>query len=154
MIKIRRTDSDDSVFAMFVRELDIELTNRDREAHVYCAPFNKTDSIKYVVIACWEDEPAGCAAIREYSSGIMEIKRMFVLECVRRKGVALAILKELENWAVELGAEKCILETGERLPEAILLYEKKGYYRIDNYGQYKYIERSICYEKVLLKRAV
>jgi putative acetyltransferase len=53
----------------------------------------------------------------------------------------------LETWASELSFEKCILETGKRQPEAIRLYEKNGYKRIPNYGQYAQIENSVCFEK-------
>jgi putative acetyltransferase len=40
-------------------------------------------------------------------------------------------------------------ETGKRQPEAIALYEKQGYQRISNYGQYIGVENSVCFEKVL-----
>ena len=67
----------------------------------------------------------------------------------RAKGLASLILGELENWALELGFEKCILETGRMQPEAIALYEKNGYYRTTNYGQYTGVENSLCFEKNL-----
>jgi putative acetyltransferase len=59
------------------------------------------------------------------------------------------VLAELEAWAAELGYPKCVLETGKRQPEAIALYEKQGYQRISNYGQYIGVENSVCFEKVL-----
>jgi putative acetyltransferase len=59
------------------------------------------------------------------------------------------VLSELESWAAELGYPKCVLETGKRQPEAIALYEKQGYQRIPNYGQYIGVENSVCFEKVL-----
>ncbi|MGB5499367.1 MAG: GNAT family N-acetyltransferase, partial [Maribacter sp.] len=49
----------------------------------------------------------------------------------------------------ELSYEKCVLETGKRQPEAIQLYTKSGYKIIPNYGQYKGIANSICFEKIL-----
>ena len=72
---------------------------------------------------------------------------MYTLPGSRGKGIATAILKELENWAFELGYAKCVLETGKRQPEAIALYEKSGYKRIPNYGKYAGVENSVCYEK-------
>lgn len=79
---------------------------------------------------------------------------MFVSTNERKKGVAQMILQELEHWATELGAKKCILETGSKLPEAIRLYEKYGYNRISNYGQYKDLTTSICFEKNLLRQVI
>jgi len=79
----------------------------------------------------------------------MEVKRMYVLPQHRGKGLATRILTGLESWAKELSYQKCILETGKRQPEAIALYTKNGYIVIPNYGQYKGIENSVCFEKVL-----
>ena len=74
---------------------------------------------------------------------------MFILSDSRGKGFASLILAELENWALELDFEKCILETGKMQPEAIALYRKNGYCKIPNYGQYTGVENSLCFEKNL-----
>jgi len=147
MIVLKRTNSDDKDFQKLVLELDKDLAIRDGEDHSFYAQFNKTDSIKYAVVAYNYDEPVGCGAIKEYSNTTMEVKRMFVPLNRRSKGIASLILSELERWAKELNFEKCILETGKRQPEAIKLYLKNDYTIIQNYGQYKGVENSVCFEK-------
>jgi GNAT superfamily N-acetyltransferase len=77
----------------------------------------------------------------------MEIKRMYTSLESRGKGIASHVLRELENWASELSYERCILETGQKQPEALRLYEKNGYKVISNYGQYAEIGNSVCFEK-------
>jgi len=72
---------------------------------------------------------------------------MFTLPECRGKGIATKLLNELEKWTIELGYEKCILETGKRQPEAIALYKKNGYKSIPNYGQYTGMDNSVCFEK-------
>jgi GNAT superfamily N-acetyltransferase len=79
----------------------------------------------------------------------MEVKRMYTADNHRGKGLATQVLTELENWALELGYSRCILETGKRLPDAVRLYENRGYQLIPNYGQYVEMENSICFEKKL-----
>ena len=74
---------------------------------------------------------------------------MYVNPDFRGNRIAVKILNELENWTIELGYERCILETGLKQPEAIALYERCDYRRIENYDQYKDIEESVCYEKIL-----
>ena len=74
---------------------------------------------------------------------------MYVLPPYRGKNIASKILQELEIWARELNYKKCILETGKKQPEAIRLYNKNNYSVIPNYGQYKNIENSVCFEKIL-----
>ena len=80
----------------------------------------------------------------------MEIKRMYVSADARNAGIATKILLELEAWAKEMSFRKCVLETGRRQPEAIALYEKNGYKRIDNYGQYAGVDNSLCFEKIFI----
>jgi len=149
MITIKRTNSNDTDFQYLVRELDIELKVIDGDEHSFYNQFNKTDTIKYVLVAGLNDVPVGCGAIKEYSGESMEVKRMFVKLNQRGKGIASEILKELEIWSRELGYSRCILETGKRQPDAVRLYEKNNYKRIQNYDPYKNVENSVCFEKVL-----
>jgi putative acetyltransferase len=147
MIHLIRTDSDNTDFHGLVRLLDADLRIRDGEDHAFFAQFNKIDKIKYVVMAFEGNVAVGCGAIKEYSQDEMEVKRMYVAEEKRGQGIASKVLFELEKWANELHYQKCILETGVKQPEAIGLYEKSGYQRIPNYGQYKDVAASVCFEK-------
>jgi putative acetyltransferase len=130
-----------------VKLLDADLAKRDGEDHFFYAQFNKIDRIKHVVVAFENRKPVGCGAMKEFSAVAMEVKRMYVLPEQRKKGIAAAILSELEKWAAELSYQKCVLETGQKQPEAIALYTHRGYKRIENYGQYAGVENSVCFEK-------
>jgi GNAT superfamily N-acetyltransferase len=150
MINCIRTNSENQDFQKLVIKLDADLRIRDGADHAFYAQFNKIAKIKHVIVAHENDMPVGCGAIKEYTSDTMEVKRMYVNEDKRRKGIASTILKELEHWALELNYKKCLLETGKNQPEAIALYKKNGYKIVANYGQYENIENSICFEKLLL----
>jgi putative acetyltransferase len=149
MLTLKRTDSWDPDFINLVKLLDAELAIVDGDEHIFYSRFNKIDAIKYVVVGYLNNIPVGCGAIKDFSEGAMEIKRMFVKPEARKKGIASGVLNELENWAEELGSVKCILETGKRQNDAVSLYKKNGYVQIPNYGQYAGIENSICFEKKL-----
>ena len=149
MIQIKRTDSENSDFINLVKNLDLELAERDGADHSFYAQFNKIDKIKHAVVAYENEKPVACGAIKEFEPKTMEVKRMFTLPESRGKGLASIILAELEHWAAELSFEKCVLETGKRQPEAIQLYKKNGYNLIQNYGQYAEVENSLCFEKIL-----
>jgi len=150
MEKLIRTNSENKAFFNLVKLLDKELKIRDGEEHSFYAQYNKLDKIKYVIVAYFNDIPVGCGAIKEYDSLTMEVKRMFVKDEYRSKGIATNVLIELENWTKELGYTKCILETGLAQPEAIHLYKKNNYKVIPNYGQYVGVDNSVCMEKVLV----
>ncbi|CAN5189591.1 GNAT family N-acetyltransferase [soil metagenome] len=147
MRSLVRTDSDNTDFRELVVLLDEDLQIRDGAEHLFYAQFNKIDKIRYVIVAFENSEAIGCGAIKEYSRGAAEIKRMFVKVEWRGRGAAKRILSGLENWAGELGFTECILETGYNQPEAIALYRKSGYEVIPNYGQYAGVENSICMKK-------
>lgn len=149
MINFVRTDSDNTDFLALVKELDKELAIRDGKDREFYNQFNKLDTIKNVIVAYYNDSPAGCGAIKKYSADTLEVKRMFVPLELRGNGIAGGVLKELEKWSLELGYTKCILETGKRQPEAIALYKKCGYKVIPNYAQYENIENSVCFLKEL-----
>jgi GNAT superfamily N-acetyltransferase len=73
---------------------------------------------------------------------------MYVKPEFRGQRIAQDILSELEVWATAFGFTICILETGYQQPEAIRLYERCGYVRIPNYGQYIGIDNSLCMQKI------
>ena len=148
-IQILRTDSDNADFRKLVVLLDDELAMRDGEEHGFYAQFNKIDRIREVVVAYENNLAVGCGAIKQYEPNIAEIKRMYVREEKRGRGIAGKILAELEIWAKELNFLECILETGLKQPEAIRLYQKSGYEIIPNYGQYAGVENSVCMRKLI-----
>jgi len=146
-IEFEKTDSLNADFVKLVKHLDAELVIRDGSEHAYYAQFNKVDAIKHVIVAYSDDQAVSCGAIKEFEPGAMEVKRMYTLREHRGKGIAAAVLNELERWTVELGCRRCVLETGMKQPEAIRLYEKSGYSVIPNYGQYIGMQNSVCFEK-------
>lgn len=149
MLKFIKTDSNDQDFRDLVRLLDAELAVRDGAEHSFYAQFNKIDAIKNVVVAYQNEFAVGCGAFKKYDDKTVEIKRMYVRENNRGKGIAVGILAELEKWALEENFVFAILETGLKQPEAIRLYEKSGYKVIPNYGQYVGVENSVCMKKLL-----
>lgn len=76
---------------------------------------------------------------------------MYVPPDNRSRGIATKVLLELESWAREMAFTRCVLETGLKQPEAIHLYEKNGYERIPNYGQYIDVGNSVCFGKEITK---
>ncbi|HEX8561563.1 MAG TPA: GNAT family N-acetyltransferase [Flavobacterium sp.] len=150
MATLQRTDASNEDFLELVKLLDTDLQLRDGEEHYFFAQFNTTEGIKYVVVAYEGEEAVGCGAMRHFSDGVMELKRMFVRQDYRGRGIASQILQELENWTLELGYMRCILETGRKQPEAIALYKKHLYQEIENFGPYKGVESSMCFEKVFV----
>jgi GNAT superfamily N-acetyltransferase len=96
-----------------------------------------------------DGRPVACGAFRPLEGDVCEIKRMFVAPDCRGRKYAKVVLAELERLAASLGYAIARLETANRQPEAIGLYERAGYRRIPNFGIYAGSERSVCFEKWL-----
>jgi GNAT superfamily N-acetyltransferase len=101
------------------------------------------------LLARIEGRPVGCIGLRRSDHDVGEIKRMYVVPDARHRGVGRVMLGALEAHARRLGYRRIILETGERQPEALALYESHGYSRIANYGHWKDSPLSVCFEKRL-----
>lgn len=149
MISIKRTTSDNKDFGKLVIDLDAYLAVLDGEDHAFYAQFNKTNLLKNALI-CYEDNKAvGIGAYKEYDANTVEMKRMYTMPEHRGKGIAKAILTELENWAREENYTVAILETGFMQVDAIGLYQKLGYTITENFGQYVGVANSVCMKKKL-----
>nr|BFD84317.1 GNAT family N-acetyltransferase [Streptomyces sp. Xyl84] len=81
--------------------------------------------------------------------GDAELKRMFVIESMRGRGLARRILAALEDDARAAGRVRMVLETGDQQPEAIALYTSSGYEPCAKFGYYREYESSLCYAKPL-----
>lgn len=146
---IKRTDSSNKDFQNLVQLLDADLAIRNGEDHSFYDQFNKIDAIKNCIVIYVDEIPAACGAFKKFDEETVEIKRMYTNPDFRKKGLATTIVKELEFWAKELNYTKAVLESSLEQNEALSVYEKSGYTRIPNYGQYIGIDKSVCYEKVL-----
>lgn len=74
-----------------------------------------------------------------------EIKRMYVVPRAQRAGHARRMLAHLEASARTAGFEALVLETGDKQPEAIALYESAGYEAIAPFGYYRDSPENRCF---------
>ncbi|MFD4644340.1 GNAT family N-acetyltransferase [Lentzea sp. NPDC058436] len=105
----------------------------------------------YFVIGYLDGVPVACGGwrVNDELEGAAEIKRMYVVDSARGKGLSRLVLAHLEVTAREAGLERMVLETGMKQPEAISLYTSSGYERIANFGVYRDHPDSRCFGKSL-----
>lgn len=96
----------------------------------------KKSNVRFVVARDNEGRATGCGAVVLYD-GYGELKRMYVQEQSRGKGVAREVLALLESSAGEAGCTVFKLETGPYQPEALAFYARSGYARCERFGDYK-----------------
>lgn len=133
---------------------DLQQVYVDRYGDVDVTPVDPAQfaaPLGYFVIGYLDDVPVACGGWRvsDEIEGAAEIKRMYVVDSARGRGLSRLVLAHLEVTAREAGRERMILETGVRQPEAIGLYTSSGYERIANFGVYRDHPDSRCYGKAL-----
>ena len=99
------------------------------------------------LIARLGGQPVGCAALAPLDEVTAEVRRVYVVASVRRRGIARLLIAGLERRAAELGYRTLRLATGIRQPEAIALYESYGFRRIPPFGVHIGDPVNICFEK-------
>lgn len=141
--------TDDQELQALIRKLDEDLRRREGELQNVYDAYNKLEGILLALVAKEDEVPVGCGCLKQYDGSTVEVKRIFVDPAYRNHGIAGSILQNLETWAAAHNFSRAVLETGLRQPEAIHRYEKSGYHRIENYGPYKSMSGSVCFEKAL-----
>ena len=143
-ITFRSVSSDHKHFLLLCDELDADL---DRaiggiEHRLIFIPFNKANTMDYVLLAYYDGEPIGCAALRQYSPTEIEVKRFYVRPLYRRRNVGGQLLSQLIDRSKKEAYQSMLLETGEILQDALRLYQRFGFEKIERYGHYRDIPES------------
>ena len=147
MVTLLRVTGKHHDFIQLVNKLDADLNGRYGDLQTEYDQYNTIDQLATVIVVYHDGLPVACGAMKPFDDDTVEIKRMYVSPENRGLGIAGRILAELENWAAELGFSRSVLETGVKQVEAIGLYQKHGYERIENYGQYRDMPSSVCFAK-------
>jgi GNAT superfamily N-acetyltransferase len=133
------------------RELDERYGGSDHEPGVVPSA---ADVPVFLVARDPSGRPVACGGLRLVAEDVLgpdvvEIKRMYASPATRGTGVAVAVLRSLEDAARELGAQQLVLETGTGQPDAIRFYEREGYRQITPYGAYEGSAGSVCFARSL-----
>lgn len=86
-----------------------------------------------LLIAYVDGEPAGCVALRDLGQGLCEMKRMFVPDAFRGRGIGRALATQIIAEGRDAGYRAMRLDTSHRQSEAMRLYESCGFKRIAPY---------------------
>jgi len=135
-----------------VDELNVALSGPYLPEQHHSVPFERLFDGQVRFFAARVDGVAvGCGGVA-FFDGFAEVKRMFTRPAVRRRGVAAAVLRQLEAEAKTAGYSVLRLETGRYQDEALAFYEREGFERCDAFGDYvgmtpREVETSVFYEK-------
>ncbi len=104
-----------------------------------------------VLLAMEGKNTVGAVCLRRLSTEACEMKRLFVPEPHRGKGVAKALLKGLFSAAKLRGYSVMRLDTGSFMSEAMALYSSFGFERIPPYYP---VDETLAREFVFMQRGL
>ena len=151
MLIYKWTDGNDIDFQKFYMKTEEYYSNivggiENRKEFI---PYNISECITEVLIVYIDDEAVGCAGLKRYSEMDVEIKRVWVEPEQRGHHIALKMMAQIEERASNDGYKRTILQTREIMEDAVELYKKLGYTKIDNYPPYDKLDGAICFAKEL-----
>lgn len=85
-------------------------------------------------IAFYENQVAGCIALRKLNDTQCEMKRLYVKPEFRNKGIAKMLVEKVISDSKEIGYSSMLLDTLPFLQTAIKMYKKIGFYEIGCYN--------------------
>lgn len=113
------------------------------EHRKYYTPYSEKEHLGRAWILYLDGQPAGCAAYRERSEGLCEIKRVFIRPKYRGRGISRELLFTVEDYARERGCTRIALDTNSALEPAVTLYRRSGYVVTHREGQYIQMEKCL-----------
>ena len=86
-----------------------------------------------LLLALYNDQPAGCVALRQLDDRSCEMKRMFVYPEFHGKRIGWALAKAIIDEAKKIGYSSMKLDTSMRQVEAQKLYQSFGFKNTEPY---------------------
>ena len=108
-----------------IQKYDHEVENLEEK---YGLPYGR------LYVAYFENQIAGCIALRKLNDEQCEMKRLYVKPQFRNKGIAKILVDKVIVDAKEIGYSSMLLDTLPFLTTAIEMYKKIGFYEIGCYN--------------------
>lgn len=138
------------LFREYESWLGLDLCFQDFEREIRELPGQYSSPGGLLMLAKFNNEPAGCAAFRQLSKTICEMKRLYVKPAYQGKGLGRSLAAAVIEGARTAGYTAMRLDTyAPKMPNALRLYRSFGFNTIDKYYENPYSD--IVYMELKLR---
>src|SRR5262245_6228372 len=122
------------LFREYADSLGVDLCFQNFEKELAELPGDYAPPNGRLLLALRDAELAGCIALRGIGDGVCEMKRLFVRQEFRGKGIGRSLIEAIILEAKEIGYERMRLDTiPPKMNDAIALYRSFGFQEIEPY---------------------
>ena len=146
------------LFLEYQSSLGISLCFQNFDAELAALPGEYAPPSGCLVIARFQGQITGCAALRKFINGVCEMKRLYVRPEYRGMKIGKALTEAVIQEARRIGYERMLLDTLPKLENALSLYRSLGFREIAPYHEYPmqaiFMELSLKVEYAAINTAV
>lgn len=155
MLKIIQAETEQHIeaarklFREYETSLRIKLCFQDFDEEVANLPGKYAAPEGRLFLAFFDENLAGCIALRKLEDKICEMKRLFVRDEFRGQRIGIALIEKLFEEAEKIGYERMRLDTfPPKMAKAVSLYESYGFREIapyyhNPYGETLFMEKNL-----------
>jgi ribosomal protein S18 acetylase RimI-like enzyme len=121
------------LFLEYVDSLGIDLSFQNIYDELQNIPGEYAFPEGCIIMAMYDEQPAGCVALRKLDENTCEMKRLYVKPDFKGKGIGRSLASAIIVEAKNLGYRYIRLDTLPTMEQAISLYGSLGFYNIEPY---------------------
>ncbi|MGH2575440.1 MAG: GNAT family N-acetyltransferase [Ignavibacteria bacterium] len=121
------------LFTEYAESLGFDLCFQNFDKELAGLPGDYSAPEGRLILAFHNKKPAGCVALRKLSKKICEMKRLYVRNNFRGKGIGRILAEKIIEEAGNAGYKRMRLDTTPKMKEAIKLYKSLGFKKIKPY---------------------